>query len=349
MSDMVDLRYVTRRRNQDGAVRIYWNRPGHDLKRLDEQWPDTWPIMVTRLNLQADLGKEATAGADEGTLGWVIEKYRASEDYERLADSTRYMYERWLKQFEADWGSLTPADITRTVVCDLMDKIQSLGVKRQARAVLYNVLSLARNRGLVKENEAADLRLRVPPARKTLWGAENWKKYLEGCAGAVNGTGLFVGAHALLYTGQRPLDTLGMMRSDYDGDLIRVVQQKTGVKLEIPVHRDLKAVLDPHLESSNSLFLISKDDGQPFKRDYFAECSLIVRRKLGMGNLQLRDLRREAVVKLFEVGCTEAECAAITGHSLNEIKNVIETYFVRTTPMARAAIAKWENKSKPGE
>ncbi len=63
----------------------------------------------------------------------------------------------------------------------------------------------------------------------------------------------------------------------------------------------------------------------------------------GIGSeLQARDLRRTAAVRLGEAGCTPIEIAAITGHSIERTRKILETYVPRTEPMGRNAVAKWE-------
>ena len=49
-----------------------------------------------------------------------------------------------------------------------------------------------------------------------------------------------------------------------------------------------------------------------------------------------------AIVLLGEAGCTEAQIAAVSGHSIEKTRQILETYLPRTTKMAEAAIRKWE-------
>ena len=57
-----------------------------------------------------------------------------------------------------------------------------------------------------------------------------------------------------------------------------------------------------------------------------------------LADLQFRDLRRTAVVRLGELGLEDALISAITGHKLETIKNILEVYMPRTTKMAARAI-----------
>lgn len=55
--------------------------------------------------------------------------------------------------------------------------------------------------------------------------------------------------------------------------------------------------------------------------------------------LQFRDFRRTAVVFIGELGIADHLIAAITGHTLDQTKRILETYLPRTTGMAARAIA----------
>ncbi len=66
----------------------------------------------------------------------------------------------------------------------------------------------------------------------------------------------------------------------------------------------------------------------------------------GLSELQFLDLRRTAVVRLAEAGCTVPEIAAITGHQLDRTARILETYLPRNGTMAEAAIRKLEQHRK---
>ena len=68
-----------------------------------------------------------------------------------------------------------------------------------------------------------------------------------------------------------------------------------------------------------------------------------IRHKAGLDHLQARDLRRTAVVNLARAGATTPEIAAITGHSIDRVQRILETYLPRDVHMARAGIVKLEN------
>ena len=63
----------------------------------------------------------------------------------------------------------------------------------------------------------------------------------------------------------------------------------------------------------------------------------------GIGpELQARDLRRTAAVRLREADCSDLDIVAITGHSIERTKQILQTYLPPTTVASFNAVAKWE-------
>ena len=53
-----------------------------------------------------------------------------------------------------------------------------------------------------------------------------------------------------------------------------------------------------------------------------------------------------AVTRLALVGCTEAEIATITGHSLKTVHRILERYLARTRGLAEQAMINFENSPR---
>jgi integrase len=59
------------------------------------------------------------------------------------------------------------------------------------------------------------------------------------------------------------------------------------------------------------------------------------------------DLRGTAVTRLALAGCTEAEIATITGHSLRSVRAIIDIHYLARDPaLGDSAIAKLERGTK---
>ena len=60
-------------------------------------------------------------------------------------------------------------------------------------------------------------------------------------------------------------------------------------------------------------------------------------------DLTFNDLRGSAITMLSEAGCTPQEIAALSGHTLKSVAQILERCLARTKPLAEAAIIKLEN------
>jgi integrase len=117
----------------------------------------------------------------------------------------------------------------------------------------------------------------------------------------------------MLYSGQRRSDVHRMTWADLSEGTIRVVQQKTGRKLAIPLHRDLLAVLA--VPSRDHVTIVNTEYGKPFTVDGFSQW---IRNAITAAGLPLdcqpHGLRKAAGRRLAEAGCTAHEIMAVLGH-----------------------------------
>ena len=329
------LKYVTRRRNKRGD-RWYWQRKGFPLMRLPDN-PIKRFAQAHKLNEQAERAASIET-ADEGTIGWLIERYRASDRFQDKASETQRIYERWLNKFNDMWGDFPPRTLTRRVVVTFAEGIESRASRVQAVAVLYNLLDLARYYGLVDTNTAAEMRLSKPEPRQQRWELDDVDKFLAVC----ERPSLRIAFYLLLYTAQRPGDVVNLKWSAYNGKTIRLRQQKTGKPIEVRCHHKLRAALDEAKAKRRGVNIVARENGAAISRDWLTEMVRRTCKKAGLDHLQGRDLRRTAIVLLGEAECHDYQIAAVSGHSIEKTRQILETYLPRTSKMADAAIRKWE-------
>jgi len=73
-------------------------------------------------------------------------------------------------------------------------------------------------------------------------------------------------------------------------------------------------------------------------------------KRAGITGLTFNDLRGTAVTRLALAGSTEAEIAAITGHSLRDVRSILDLHYLHRDPgLAENAIAKLERRTKPSQ
>jgi integrase len=204
-----------------------------------------------------------------------------------------------------------------------------------AWVVLARILSVAVDRGKIKENPCVrGGRLYRGSRVDKIWTADDEAIFLSGAP-----THLHLPLLLALWTGQRQGDLLRLPWSGYDGIHIRLRQSKTGKRVTIPVGAPLKAALDA--TPKRSTIILTNLDGQPWKGfgSYFGK----VCKRLGIIGVTFNDLRGSAVTRLALVGCTEAEIATITGHSLGDVRSILDAHYLHRDPaLAESAIRKLE-------
>lgn len=142
-----------------------------------------------------------------------------------------------------------------------------------------------------------------------------------------------------LWTGQRQGDLLRLPWSAYDGRYIRLKQSKTGVRVTIPAGAPLKAMLDALPRRSPVVMLSSFK--RPWTEDSFRVAWGRTAAQANIDDRTFHDLRGTAVLHLALAGCTEAEIATITGHSLRDVRSILDRhYFYRDTRLADSGIDK---------
>jgi len=148
-----------------------------------------------------------------------------------------------------------------------------------------------------------------------------------------------------LWTGQRQGDLLKLPWTAYDGKTIRLKQSKTGFRVVIPVGSPLKTALDT--AKKRSTIILQNRDGKPWTADGFRSSWRKACRAASIVGVTFNDLRGTAVTRLALAGCTEAEIATITGHTLRDVRSILDANYLHRDPaLAEAAIRKLEARTK---
>ena len=122
-------------------------------------------------------------------------------------------------------------------------------------------------------------------------------------------------------------------------------QSKTGARVSIPVGAPLKAALDATPKRSPIILLST--DNKPWTEDGFRSSWRKACKKAGIAGVTFNDLRGTAVTRLALAGCTEAEIATITGHTLRDVRSILDAHYLHRDPAlgrGRNQEARSENK-----
>ncbi len=148
-----------------------------------------------------------------------------------------------------------------------------------------------------------------------------------------------------LYTGQRQGDLLKLMWSHYRDGRLYFRQGKGDRYMAVPCIARLRDLLDALRRSGDytSTHILTAKRGQPWKKRWFSSTFADTCQRARITGLTFHDLRGTSITLLSEAGCTEAEIAAITGHSRKHVAQILERYTARTVLQANSAIDKLEN------
>jgi integrase len=279
-----------------------------------------------------------------GKLLSVLQAYQASEDFLRLADSTRRSYVALIIRIEKTFADFPLAALTdrrtRGVFKEWRDRIAIESGRRQADyawTVLARVLSWALDRGFVAANPCEKGgRLYRGSRRDNIWTADDEAAFLKSAP-----MHLHLPLLLALWTGQRQGDLLRLPWSAYDGTRVRLRQSKTGARVVIPVGAPLKAALDAM--PKRSTIILVNSDGKPWTSDGFRASWRKACTAAGVVGVTFHDLRGTAVTRLALVGASEAEIATITGHSLRDVHAVLDAHYLARDPkLGESAIRKLE-------
>ena len=129
---------------------------------------------------------------------------------------------------------------------------------------------------------------------------------------------------------------------------ISAAQQKTGTRLWVPLHPDLRAILNA-TPSNDLTFLISGHSKPYASAKSLGNAVNAWAKQAGLTDCPLHGLRKACCRRLAEAGCTTQEIMAISGHkSLAEVSNY--TKAADQERMAATAMEKIQGtKSYPRE
>ena len=328
----------TRAKLADGITKIYWYAWKGGPRVLGKYGT---PEFIASYN-------EAIARrlpTPEGKLQFLIQGYQASQNFLQLSERTRRDYIGQIKIIEKEFGdfplrALTARE-TRGIFKDWRDRLALKSV-RQADygwTVLALILAWGKDRGKITVNPCEKGgRLYHGTRVDCVWTIDDEAAFLQHAPAHLHLPLLLA-----LWTGQRQGDLLRLTWSAYDGTHIRLRQSKTGVRVQIPVGAPLKVALDEAAKCKCSPTVLLNSDGRPWTQDGFRASWGKASDKAGIEGVTFNDLRGTAVTRLAIEGCSEAEIATITGHTLGDVRTILNTHYLSRDPaLGESAIHKLE-------
>ncbi len=282
----------------------------------------------------------------EAKRSWtaLIELFRQSDKWTSFSPRYRSDLEKVFQYLEEKIGKSDVSRLTQPDIYDAMDKN-----KHRVRFANYipTAISMLSKLAIRKrwrlDNPALDIEpLKVPKTRKKPhlpwpdWAVDLMRSNGEPLARLI----FEIGVGSV----QRPGDWVGFTWGDYDGDTLKLRQNKTDMPLLLPCTRALRAALDQAKADLGfapmpNRHILAKATGDPMNYHSMAKIMIAERKRLDLMAFDQHALRYRGVMELAWAGCDDDEIASYSGHTT---KAMIQKYAgeARQIMRARQAAAK---------
>lgn len=313
--------HVVKKRLASGIVRwnVYAWRGGPCIHRQDGARPIITPAMLS----QAMAARADASGKGQGdTFGAIIAAYRASPEFERLAESTRRDYSRILDRIDDQFGAAPIAAFEdrrmRREIIEWRDGWRSQPrTADKATVTMATVLGWAVNSALLSVNVAAGINhLHSADKSDEIWEPRHW----EALADAP--THLLQALRLASMTGLRLGDLVRLDWSQVGEKAIILTTRKRKGRAVIPVVPELRAFLDKIERRSGAVLRNSR--GQPWTESGLG--TVFQRSKPEGFDRTIHDLRGTYVTWLAMRGLTDDEIARVVGWTSQRIAGVRARY-----------------------
>lgn len=338
------MRYVKRYRDAQGFERLYFRKVGHP--RNGEALISPWPQKPEGSELEAEvreiLGPEGPK-ARPSNLAGATRTYELGADFTGLSASTQYEYRLLLKEFDATLGSLPIAAFTPAFILALRDAWAAKG--HRAANVRLQLLKNVLNPQMIAR-DLPDPFSRIKQVRRPRDRAEPHPVWPESVVRIVIEAAIdarkFGLARAVAlgrYSGARRGDIIRVTHAARLDGRIVFLSGKRRVRVDMPEDPMLTEWLgstpatqplskwQAHVQRKTKVTrmppatLVFNISNLPYSEDGLSqELAKLVTKLHGEGRLDsvaydLHGLRHTFGVEAALAGCTDAQGAALMGHS----------------------------------
>src|SRR5260221_405698 len=149
--------------------------------------------------------------------------------------------------------------------------------------------------------------------------------------------------------GQREADMLKLTWERYKDGRFVFTQGKGDLEVSIPCTRLLRATLEAAPRLGETI-VVSEITARAYLESNFQHLFAKMRTSAKLPKeMWYMDLRRSAVVRMARAGCTVAQIASVTGHTLRSVTTILEYYLPRDGKVADGAIAAIEKARRKNQ
>lgn len=306
VSEFIDNRGKRRYRFRRRGVSAYLPAPP-----FSDDFNDAYAAALTGQK-SSDLGTRAP----KGSLAALVAAYYRSPEYLNLKPITQRTYRSVIEPLREKYGDRPVNQLERRHIKSLMAEQSGPGAANKLLRYFRLLLEFAVELEWIASNPARGVKkMRTPGDGFKEWPEQAIEQFQAHWA---TGTKQRLAFDLLLCTGQRRSDVVKMTPSNVREGAIRVVQQKTGAALWIPIHADLRVSIAAC--DLKGLTFLTTEYGRPFTADGFGNWFRKTCDAAGVEKgYSAHGLRKAAGRRLADAGCTAHEIMAVLGHkSLSE-------------------------------
>jgi len=317
-----------------------------------EQYDDK-PTAVSRCQEVDDLYRQFKRGVDQvyrvnsATVLGMINYYKSTHEYVKLADNSKKTYEQLLSgltniQLTVKSGlfiEMLAANVTE----DHADKLHAflrdnISDHRARHTVkfLKRVWNICEKKKKIRGNPWRHIELESDPVSDVVWKESQVNRFIS----TADDMGYpSMGTLAMLCYDlcQRPGDMRQLTWEQFDGESFDFYQEKTGVKIEIDASpRLIKRLVPLHNKygQHETIVQYEKTDRGYDNRKYNEIAAMIRKQCMLPEKLKMKFLRHSGATVLGENGATEDQISAVTGHKSRQMLNI---YVKKTKRLASSA------------
>jgi integrase len=288
----------------------------------------------------APLAIGASKRSKFGSVSAAIAEYYGSQAFRSLSGGTPAKWRAILERFREPHGHMPLASLPKEFVVALLDTMPPHAALNWLKTFRH-FFRWCLDRKLVRNDPTFGIKLKTPKSD----GHHTWTEdeiaafEVRHPIGSKARLALALG----LYTAQRRGDAVCIGRQHIRDGVLTIRQQKTGTTLAIPVHPELAAIIDA--TPIGHLTLLTTKSGKSYGANDFTDQ---FRSWCDTAGLPTRcvfhGLRKAALTRLADAGCTAHEIAAISGHkTLSEVERY--TKATNQARLARSAMERIGNRS----
>ncbi len=291
-----------------------------------------WTALGKDLQIARIKWAELEGVTDNRNFSAALDRYLASDQYEKLAANTKRSYKTMSEVVRKVFGHMNCKSITPAHIYQFLEKYPSKGNANVGVNVIKNSLERARRLGWIIENPCVDIARNATVSRRRYLTDSEYQSIAQHANAALRAI-----MKVAYLTGQRQSDIIKMRLSDVTDEGIFVMQKKTGKRQLFTWTEELReAVADAKaLERPiRGMTLFCTARGKPYNASNLRKAWDDARTKAGIPDAQFRDLRSKAATDAENTG---QDYQAILGHTSKAMSDkYVKQYKVdKVTPLRK--------------